>query len=121
MPPIPILILSILLLAWILPQAYTGIAEYLRRGRGGTPDIVNDPQKVTTARRNFYWALLFTIVWCLFSFSAHLRHSSFERGMNLLVTLMWLVATILRFRQWRIVRANADSYLQSNIISSPGK
>lgn len=121
MPPIPILILSTLILVWISPLLYEHVMESLRLRSSQLSDMTNDPRKVTAARHNFYWTLSFTLAWCLLALAAYHKHSGLVRGMDLLLGLMWLIATILRYRRWRLMRANVGSCEQPRIISSPGR
>jgi hypothetical protein len=119
--PLPILILSAMVLAWILPLFYARIAETLRSRSGSFSDMTNDPRKVSAVRRSFFWTLFITIAWCSLSLAAYQEHSGLERGTDILFAFVWLIATILRYRQWRVTKANVDSYERPDIISNPGK
>ena len=118
---VPILILLVLVLAWILPLLYTRTTESLRSRGGSVSGSTNDPSKVSAARRNFFWTLFVSIGWCLLSLAAYQRYSGLERGMNVVISLMWVIATLLRYRRWRQLRLIVGSYEQPGIISNPRK
>jgi hypothetical protein len=121
-PPIPILILSILILVWISPLLYKRVKESLWARSSKLSELTNDPRKVTAARRNFYWTLSFALAWSLLlSLDWHLRHPGRERGMDKLFAFVLFIATVLRYRQWRVIRANVASYEQSGVVSNAGK
>jgi hypothetical protein len=116
-PPIPILVLSILVLLWILPVLFTRIARSLRPRSGRFSD---DPRKVSAVRRSFYWTLIFTTAWSLLSLAAYHKRSELDDGMIAIIGL-GLIATILRYFQWRCIRAMVGSDEQPAINSELGK
>jgi hypothetical protein len=117
LPPIPILVLSILVLVWILPVLVTRVAGSLGSRSGRFSD---DPRKVSAVRRSFYWTLIFTTAWSLLSLAAFHKRSELDAGMIAIMGL-GLIATILRYFQWRRSRAIVGSDEQPATNSELGK
>ena len=106
LPPIPLLLLSILILVWIVPLLIARIVAYFRPEGGKPADLTNDPKKISLARRSFYQALFFSVIWSLLFLVVNRSYSELHRGELLLFVALSLLATTVRYRHWRRLEAN---------------
>jgi hypothetical protein len=121
LPPIPILLLYIVILAWIAPLMTKRAAESLRSQDDRLSVLPINPKTVAAARRSFYLALFFTVSWAILLLIANTRHSESNRITSTLFLSAWILTSIGRYRKWRRWDGNAGVVNHPNIIPGPQK
>jgi len=99
LPPVPIFVLSLLVLVWIVPLLFARIRDYMGHRGGELIDPKNGPKTAAAARRNFYRTFCFTAFWGIL-FLARGQRRSEEHVWMFLIVSFGIFMTFHHYRQW---------------------
>jgi hypothetical protein len=120
LPPIPILLLSLLILVWIVPLLYTRLVAPLEYRDGEPLGLTKQPTTATAARRGFYTVLFMTVFWAMMLLVRN-RKDSVINMMYVLLVSTGIFASIWQYRRWRRLEAKRGVDVQPNTVLGAGK
>ena len=119
LPPIPILLLSLLILIWIVPLLYARLVAPLEFQDGEPSSLIRQSTTALTARRAFYTTVFMTVFWAMMLLVQN-RKDSVLYIMYVLFVPSGIFASIWHYRRWRRFETKRDVDVQPNIVGGSG-